>query len=326
MSLGVTFASLGSLGVGAARDVAHEAQMLGYDSFWVAETVGTEAFSTLGHVADGVPGLGLGTGVLALQLRTPPLAAMAAATLQAFHPDRDIFLGVGISSPVVAGQWHGADYSDKPIGQVREYLTLVRECLSGEVVNFQGDHYDVRKFRLAVRLGERTPKTVLGALNAQMLKLGGELADGVLLNYLPSSAVPWCIEQIRAGGNARIHAYVHACVGEWADGAEPARRDLWSYGVVGAYQAAFTRAGYGNEMTALKEAMAAKDREAAVAAISDRMVMDIDTIGDADHVARFTQAYRDAGVDDAVMMIMPWGPDRRVVVSNTLRAVAPAAP
>jgi probable F420-dependent oxidoreductase len=322
MTLGVTFASLGSLGLAAAVPIATEARDLGYDSFWVAETVGSEAFTTLGHVASHVPEMTLGTGVIALQLRTPALAAMSAATLQALYPDREIILGVGISSPVVTSQWHGAPYGDKPIGQVREYLTVLRECLSGEPVTFQGDHYDIGKFRLGVRLGERRPKIVLGALNEQMLRVGGELADGVLLNYLPSSAVPWCVDQIRRGGNADIYAYVHACVGQWQDGVDAARRDLWSYGVVPAYQQAFARAGYATEMSELKDAMAAKDRDRAIAAISDTMVNDIDTIGDGDHVAKFTQTYRDSGVTHPVMMIMPWGPDRRAVVSATLAAAA----
>ena len=86
--------------------------------------------SLLGAISQAAPHLGLGTGVLALQLRTPPLHAMAAATLQQLAGDRDVFLGVGISSPAVAGQWHGAGYTDRPIAQVREFVTLLRECLT----------------------------------------------------------------------------------------------------------------------------------------------------------------------------------------------------
>jgi hypothetical protein len=37
-----------------------------------------------------------------------------------------------------------------------------------------------------------------------MLRLAGQEADGVLLNYLPASHVPWCVEQVRRGGNATI--------------------------------------------------------------------------------------------------------------------------
>ena len=86
----------------------------------------------------------------------------------------------------------------------------VRECLTGEKVDFAGDFYQVKGFRLGVRLGERRPKIVIGALNPKMLALAGEVADGVLLNYLPASHVPWSVEQVRKGGDAAIYAYVHA--------------------------------------------------------------------------------------------------------------------
>ena len=93
---------------------------------------------------------------------------------------------------------------DRPLAQTREYLTLARECLSGEPVTFDGDFYSCRKFRLGLRAGERRPRLVIGALNAKMLALAGELADGVLLNYLPASAVPWCVEQVRAAEAAAV--------------------------------------------------------------------------------------------------------------------------
>ena len=86
----------------------------------VGEANAGEGLSMPGAISQVAPHIGIGTGVLALQLRTPPLHAMAAATLQQLAGDRDVFLGVGISSPAVAGQWHGAGYTDRPIAQVRE--------------------------------------------------------------------------------------------------------------------------------------------------------------------------------------------------------------
>src|SRR6478672_8691508 len=179
----VSVAGLQTLGAPLSVDVAREAEGLGYTSVWVAEANAAESMSLLGAISQVTERIGIGTGVLALQLRTPPLHAMAAATLQQLAGDRDVVLGVGISSPAVAGQWHGAGYGDRPIAQTREYLTVLKECLSGEPVTFQGDFYDIKKFRLGVRLGERRPKIALAALNEQMLRLGGAMADAVLLNY-----------------------------------------------------------------------------------------------------------------------------------------------
>src|SRR4029450_12829572 len=167
---GVTFASLMALGPDLAVETARVAADLGYRSFWTAETTGPEPFSLPGAAGAGAPGVDLGTGVIALQLRTPMVVAMAGATLQALHPDSDILLGVGISSPVVTERWHGVPYGDRPLDRVREYVTLLRACLSGERVDFTGDFYNVKGFRLGVRRAERVPKIVVGARNPGMLR------------------------------------------------------------------------------------------------------------------------------------------------------------
>ena len=322
--VGVTFASFQSLGLDAAIDAARWAEELGYRSYWTAETVGPEAFSTLAAVGAVAPSLDLGTGVLALQLRTPPLTAMAAATLQAMHPDRDVLLGVGISSPVVTRQWHGAPFGDSPLAHVREFVELVRQCLSGDSVTFQGDFYEVRRFRLGVRLGDHRPKIVIGALNEHMLQLAGEVADGVLLNYLPASLVPWSVEQVRMGGDATVYAYVHVGVCERDEGIDYARRDLFSYAVVDSYARSFERAGFTDEVAAVRERHAAKDRDGALAAVSDRMVDAIDVMGDAAHVASTVQSYVDAGVEVPIVMPLPWGKDRLAVVRATMEAAVGA--
>jgi len=328
---GVTFASLMNLGPPLAPKVAARAADLGYQHFWTAETSGPEAFSVLAAAGAAAPELGLGTGVLALQLRTPMVVAMAGATLQSLHPDADVVLGVGISSPVVTERWHGVAYGDRPVARTREYVTLLRACLGGDSVTFDGDFYHCRRFRLGVRLGERRPKIVIGALNPRMLRLAGEVADGVLLNYLPASHVAWSVEQVRAGetaagrpaGSTTIYAYVHLAVAAREDGFALARRDLWSYAVVDAYARNFERAGFADEVASIRERHEAGDREGALAAVSDRFIDAIDIIGDEAHVRASMQAYVDAGVDVPILMPLPWGPDRWKVIDATMQAALP---
>lgn len=329
-TVGFTYASLMGLGPQYAVETAGRAAELGYRSFWTAETTGPEAFSLLTAAGAAAPGVDVGTGVLALQLRTPPLAAMSAATLAALDPDRDVLLGIGISSPVVTSRWHGAPYGQRPLAQVREYIALVQECLSGEKVTFAGDHYAVKGFRLGVRFGEgaRRPKVVLGALGPKMLRLAGEVADGVLLNYLPASHVAWSVEQVRAGeaaagrapGSCTVYAYVHAGVADRDGALANGRKDLFSYAVVDSYAESFTRAGFGDSVAEVRERHAAGDREGALAAVSEELVDAIDVVGDADLVRDTVRAYAAAGVDHPVLMPLPWGPDRRQVVDDTMRA------
>ena len=321
--LGMTFGSLGVLGPKAVTDIALQAQNLGYQSFWSVEATGTDAMTLLGAVAHAAPKIDLATGIIPVQLRTPALTAMSAATLQALNPDVDVLIGVGVSAPGILRQ-HGVEATTKPIGMMREYVTLLRECLSGDPVTFEGDYFSAKRFRLGVRLGDRKPKIIMAALNPQMLKLAGEIADGVLLNYLPASHVDASVQQVRKGGNAKIYAYVHAAVGEFEQSANSARKDLFNYAMADGYARMFTQAGFGDEIEELRARQKERDREGALAAISERMIQAIDFIGNESEVTDFVKSYIDAGVEHPVLMPLPWGKDRRAVADATMRAAIAA--
>ncbi len=319
--LGVTWGSLGSLGIDALVPIAQFAQQHGYKSLWTVEATYTDAVSLLGATAVAVPQLDLATGIIPIQFRTPPLMAMTAATLQSLRPDGQVWLGLGVSAPAILRQ-HGQDTPERPIAMMREYVTLLRECLSGEPVTFEGDFWQVRKFRMGVRMGENRPQIVLAALNPQMLKLAGEIADGVLLNYLPASQIPQVVAHVRSGGDAKIMSMVHAAVGELEQIAKPARRDLVNYVMADGYANMMRAAGYGDEVDGARAAFAERDRDGALAAISDEMIQGINFIGDPAQVAAFVRSYVDAGVEYPVLMPMPWGDDRRAVAEATIAAAA----
>ena len=317
--IGVTFGSLAVLGARGVMDIAQTATQMGYDSLWTVEATGTDAFSLLGAVAASQPQLSLGTGIVPVQVRTPPLTAMTASTLQALSPDADIWLGLGVSAPGILGQ-HGQPVADRPIAMMREYVALLRECLSGEAVTFEGDFWSVKRFRLGMRVGERKPKIVMAALNPQMLKLAGEIADGVLLNYIPASHVPASVAQVRSGGGAKIFAYVHASVSTLERAAKSARKDLFNYSMADGYANMFRKAGFEQEVDELRARHKERDRDGALAAISEEMIQAINFIGSPDEVSRFVSSYVDAGVEYPVLMPMPWGDDRMAVTEQTMQA------
>jgi alkanesulfonate monooxygenase SsuD/methylene tetrahydromethanopterin reductase-like flavin-dependent oxidoreductase (luciferase family) len=157
-----------------------------------------------------------------------------------------------------------------------------------------------------------------------MLKLAGEVADGVLLNYLPASHVGTSIEQVRKGGDAKIYAYVHAAVGDFERSANSARKDLFNYAMADAYARMFSQAGFADEIKELRARQAEKDREGALAAVSERMIQAIDFIGSESEVTSFVKGYVDAGVERPVLMPLPWGEDRRAVTGATMKAAIEA--
>ena len=148
------------------------------------------------------------------------------ATLQALHPDRDILLGIGISSPVVTA----ALARRRPTATARSpgCASTSRSCERACPARRSTSPATSTRSRAsgsASASASADPKIVVGALNPKMLRLAGEVADGVLLNYLPASHVPWSVEQVRKGGDATVYAYVHAGVCERRGGhrARPAR-------------------------------------------------------------------------------------------------------
>ena len=323
---GLTVANYMGLGTAEVLRAARVADELGYGSFWTAEIVGPEAFALLAAAGAAAPSLALGSGIIAIQTRSPLLAAMGAATLQDLYPDRPVLLGVGVSSPVVTHRWHGVPYGERPLARMREYVTLVRELLTGEPVTFAGDFYEVRKVRISLPPAPRRPSIVVAALNEGMLQLAGEVADGVVLNYQASSLVPWSVAQVRAGADRRddgvvptVFCNVHVAVCDREQGIDEARQDLFTYAVVDAYAATFERAGYGAEIAALREAHTAGDRGGALAAISDAMVDDHNIMGDAAWIRKTVEAYADAGAVPVVMPL-PFGGDPGEVLDATLRA------
>jgi alkanesulfonate monooxygenase SsuD/methylene tetrahydromethanopterin reductase-like flavin-dependent oxidoreductase (luciferase family) len=142
--------------------------------------------------------------------------------------------------------------------------------------------------------------------------LGGAAADGVLLNYVPASQVPWCVERARAGGSATIYANVHVGVGDRDATVDYARFDLFSFVVVDVYAQSFAWAGFTDEVEGVRTAHANGDRAAALAGVSDRMLDAISMVGDEKLVASAVAAYRQAGVDVPVVFpVVPETAERR---------------
>ena len=120
-------------------------------------------------------------------------------------------------------------------------------------------------------------------------------------------------------------SYVHAAVGDLSEVARSARKDLFNYAMADGYANMFRSAGFESEIDELRSHQADRDREGALASITDRMIQAINFIGNQDEVVNFIRSYVEVGVEYPILMPMPWGDDRRLVAQLTLEAAAVAA-
>jgi 5,10-methylenetetrahydromethanopterin reductase len=77
----------------------------------------------------------------------------------------------------------------KPLTVMREVVTVCRALLANETVTFHGEWVHLDGVELDYVYQERRPKDVpiyIGATGMKMMELTGEIADGVVLNYLVS--------------------------------------------------------------------------------------------------------------------------------------------
>ena len=169
----------------------------GFAGAWLP-SMGHDAMTVLALAGPRTERIELGTYVVPTYTRHPvPMAQQALAT-QIASGGR-FTLGLGLSHQVVIEDSWGLDFS-RPVGHMREYLSVLQPLLRGEQVDFEGEHFRVHS---QLEFADAQPiSLIVAALGPQMLRVAGRLADGTAL-WL---AGPKWIEQVvipEMGGGAR---------------------------------------------------------------------------------------------------------------------------
>jgi F420-dependent oxidoreductase-like protein len=141
LKLGLQLGYWGALAPGNAHiEMAQEAEKVGFDSVWCAESWGNDVFTPPAWIGAHTEKLRLGTAVAQLSARTPTACAMATLALDHLSGGRMI-LGLGVSGPQVVEGWYGQPYS-KPVTRTREYVEIIRKVLARqEPVTNDGEFY-----------------------------------------------------------------------------------------------------------------------------------------------------------------------------------------
>ena len=300
-------------------DFVVEAEKLGLDVCFVAEAWGSDAPSALGFFAARTSRMVLGSGVIQVGTRTPVAVAQTAITLSNLTGGR-FLLGLGASGPQVIEGLHGVPFAH-PLGRLRETVSIIRSCLSGEKVSFAGKHFriplsgDAVPMRLSVRAEHPIP-IYLAALSPATLRLTGELADGWLgTSFVPEGAGPAYFSHLDAGlaSAGRDRAALDVCQGAEVAFApdEDALRAMvsgrkkelaFSLGGMGSastnfYNRAYSRQGWAEVAAQVRDRWVAGDRDGAAALVTDEMVLATTLIGTEDMVRKRLQVWQAAGVD-----------------------------
>jgi 5,10-methylenetetrahydromethanopterin reductase len=168
-------------------DIVRYAESKGFDAVWQADSrLVREAGVPMAAFAATSERIRIGSGVIDVWTRNPARIASMFSTLDDLAPGR-ILCGLGAWWDPLASKV-GIDRR-KPLAMMRETVTVVRALLANENVTFHGEHVHLDGVELDYVYQERRPKDVpiyVGATGMKMMELTGEIADGVVLNYLVS--------------------------------------------------------------------------------------------------------------------------------------------
>jgi 5,10-methylenetetrahydromethanopterin reductase len=166
---------------------ARYAEVKGFEAVWQAESrLVRESSVPMAAFAAVTDRIKVGSGVADIWSRNPARLAATFSTLDDLAPGR-VVLGLGawwdpLARKVGINRAH-------PLTVMREVVTVVRALLANETVTFHGEYVDLDGVELDYVYQERRAKDVpiyIGATGMKMMELAGEIADGVVLNYLVS--------------------------------------------------------------------------------------------------------------------------------------------
>src|SRR3974390_2220236 len=128
VKLGLTLGYWGAQRPVDALDKVVEAERLGYDIVFTAESWGSDAFTPLAWYGSRPSRIRLGTSIVQISARTPAACAMSALTIDHLSSGRMV-LGIGVSGPQVVEGWYGQPFG-KPLARTREDVDIVRQVLA----------------------------------------------------------------------------------------------------------------------------------------------------------------------------------------------------
>jgi alkanesulfonate monooxygenase SsuD/methylene tetrahydromethanopterin reductase-like flavin-dependent oxidoreductase (luciferase family) len=327
------------------RALVQESARLGYDSLWTpAGLTGRSIFHTCREwweaTTEIVPdGLTVGTSVIPFPGWTvPPLAAESATVSEVTNGKFKLGIGLG-SYPSEALRRELGLPMLPPLALTRDYLFPLRTLFAGQTVDYDGKAVKLHGVKLTIK----APKVplYLAAMGPQMLRLAGELADGVTPNWSSPEQIGWMREHVAEGARRAgrdpsevpFAQYIRVCIDE----DEEAARRAFAMQVLGyamarpgqskdmGYRAHFGRMGFDELLTRLE---ARRDAGESLAALVDEVPAEmLLRVGYFGRAAGAPEALRrlSRGLDEAMVRLITVGSGDLAACLTAVRACQPGS-
>jgi F420-dependent oxidoreductase-like protein len=336
--LGLTLPYTDRLPREAVITFVEAADRLGYDTLWIAEAYGWDAFTVLAELACRTERIKLGTGIINVFSRSPALIAQSAASMDNISGGRFV-LGLGTSGHQVVEGWHGVKF-ERGVRRLRETMDIVRAVLRRERVNYQGEIFQLDQgLKLITHpVRERIP-IYLATLTPAGMALAGEMADGWIPVFFSPRHWESVLRPPLAAGAERagrsldelsICVYQTVIVTDDLEAGRNAMRPHLALYIGGMgsreknyYNQLFRRYGFEAEARRIQDLYLDRRKEEAMAALTPEMIDLITIIGPLEECWRRLAELDQAGVDEVAMSLLVPDNDPAQVMA-ALEGLAPS--
>ncbi|OBF66441.1 LLM class F420-dependent oxidoreductase [Mycobacterium sp. 852002-51971_SCH5477799-a] len=308
--------------LGQIGDLARRTQSAGFSGLLFTET-GRTAYLNAAVASQAAPDLELSTGVAVAFPRSPFVTAAAAWELQEATKGK-FRLGLGTQVRTHVVRRYGTAF-ERPGPRLRDYLLAVKACFAAfrsGTLDHHGDFYDLDFITPQWSPGPieaPDPKVDIAAVNPWMLRMAGEVADGLHVHpigepgYLARHVLPTVAEGAAKAGRTpsdiAIIVPVMTVVGDTDEELdkqrEVVRASMAFYGSTPNYAFIWDEAGFEGTTARIREKQKAGDFAGMAAQVSD------------DHIAVFATESTWDGLADALVDKYA-GTATRLVMYNAL--------
>lgn len=302
-------------------ELAKLADGIGMDSIWMSDhlcfrdsVTSSMAFLATTKKIKVVP------APLSPYSRHPIISAMSIATLEEFAPGR--VMATPGTGNAAALEEAGMKVT-RPLKTMREYVRLLRAFLSGEAVKFHGEVFEVKGAKMGF-VPSTAIRLYLTAVRPRMLRLAGEIGDGVLLSAgCAPGYIAQCAAEIKKGTDQAgatlkdrdVAGFITASVSHDPKEAIDASKQFLAYIFRNKHHSDNIRMGGGAvDQEALAAAVGKRDWEGAKKLISDEVVLAHSISGTPAECRNQLEAFVAGGLDLPILLPTGTQEARRKVV------------
>ena len=298
--------SLGSLlTVAQVLHCAKKLNQVKPEVIWIPETWGMENFSMLSATSSANNFSRIGSSIINIYSRSPTQIAMGAATVDKISNER-LILGLGTSSKPIVEKFHGKQFVN-PIQRMREYVEIIRLCLSGEKINYSGELFSLENFSLLIKPPRKNIPIYLAAVNQKMIELTWEVGDGVIFYLRPKNEIKMTLEKMQKLRKIDSTLQIVTCVSKDSDKAiERAKKTIAFYISVGnIYRNFLSNNGYKSDIENIYDEYIKSGLKNNFKFVTDRMIKDLCICGTPNEALHQLKEFQEIGIDLPIIQFNP---------------------